>query len=654
MAPSQNKSKILQQLEDNKDSGNPVKTTLKTDERIIARVTDGIYREPAAAIRELISNAYDADAKNVIIHTDAPRFEEIRIIDDGIGLSRGSLAYMLEHIGGSAKRTKSGAEIGVVSKEDPELSPGGRKLIGKIGIGLFSISQLSHHFRIITKVKDDPYRIVMDVVLKTYAEDVLKVKEIDEKFNTGEVTITQVPAEDIKAQGTEIIIMDLPGKTIDELRSMTIWRQVDFDYPDDIKEPRKPPKYHIGRPSPSDKNIIMKPAVYPWELEDSPEKKFEKLYQAIIDQVGQITNPSLENTFDNYFRMIWKLSLSAPIDYIDQHPFDIGSSADVKIYRLANEEKAQASEITLSSGKTLRSKLRLRSPERGGMSEFNVILDGVKLLRPTKIHNNLESTHPIKEPIIFVGKDTPNLSSIPEEYRGGELDFEAYFLWTPKVVPIEHRGVMVRINDSSGGFYDETFMKYPVSEQTRLRQITAEVFILQGLDPALNIDRESFNSAHPHYQVLSKWVHNALRQIATKHKKIGTKIREARRQTEFEESTDKFEKYVKKQLNEVQSDELVDIPKVDLIEMTDDQAPLKAIQDRKKGTLAFDKKKVLSGRKSKSRGTKKEIEDKQFEKRVEALIQLLETYNIFEGMSESEQEDLVMRIANIFGFDFEG
>jgi hypothetical protein len=52
-----------------------VETTLRTDERVIARVTDGIYRQPASALRELISNAYDADAKRVTISTDRPRFD---------------------------------------------------------------------------------------------------------------------------------------------------------------------------------------------------------------------------------------------------------------------------------------------------------------------------------------------------------------------------------------------------------------------------------------------------------------------------------------------------------------------------------------------------------------------------------------------------
>jgi hypothetical protein len=39
---------------DESDSSSPVETTLTTNERVLARITDGIYRQPASALRELI------------------------------------------------------------------------------------------------------------------------------------------------------------------------------------------------------------------------------------------------------------------------------------------------------------------------------------------------------------------------------------------------------------------------------------------------------------------------------------------------------------------------------------------------------------------------------------------------------------------------
>src|ERR1700680_2155089 len=79
----------------------PVDAFLATDQRVLARITDGIYRQPASALRELISNAYDADAREVAILTDAPRFSSIVVRDDGFGLSPATLAHLIKNIGGS-------------------------------------------------------------------------------------------------------------------------------------------------------------------------------------------------------------------------------------------------------------------------------------------------------------------------------------------------------------------------------------------------------------------------------------------------------------------------------------------------------------------------------------------------------------------------
>ena len=144
--------------------------------------------------------------------------------------------------------------------------------------------------------------------------------------------------------------------------------------------------------------------------------------------------------------------------------------------------------------------------------------------------------------MLFVGKCSPDLSSIPKEIRGGDLAFEGYFLWTPKVVPKENVGLLVRISDASGTLFDESFIKYQISEQNRLRQITAEIFVLKGLDPALNIDRESFNYAHPHYQFLMKWVHNALRQLANTQKAAATVVRTEERKVEHNQRHQAVEK----------------------------------------------------------------------------------------------------------------
>ena len=80
--------------------------------------------------------------------------------------------------------------------------------------------------------------------------------------------------------------------------------------------------------------------------------------------------------------------------------------------------------------------------------------------------------------------------------------------------------MLVRIREASGTLFDRTFLNYQVSEQTRLRQISAEIFVKEGLDGAINIDRESFNYSHPHFLFIQRWLHRSLRLLVNRLKGI--------------------------------------------------------------------------------------------------------------------------------------
>src|ERR1700730_6468375 len=107
----------VKKLHDAARTGEQVHLSLDTDDRVLARVTDGIYRQPASAIRELLANAYDADATEVAVLTDAPRYEEILLRDTGNGRPGAVLTNMIRHVGASAKRTPLGQELGVTSPD---------------------------------------------------------------------------------------------------------------------------------------------------------------------------------------------------------------------------------------------------------------------------------------------------------------------------------------------------------------------------------------------------------------------------------------------------------------------------------------------------------------------------------------------------------
>jgi hypothetical protein len=644
---------LADEIDKNRKQGRVTHSVLQTSQRVLKRITDGIYRQPSSALRELISNGYDADAKQVSIDLDAPSFEKLTITDDGNGLTTKALASLIRSIGGSSKRTHRGVELGVGDPDDPTRSPGGRKLIGKIGIGIFSVAQLTREFQIITKVKGEKYRTMADIILETHSEDALQAPYADKEavFKTGNVKIWTVPAEDTSTHGTQIILRNLLPKTRDELASRDLWARIhhtDLDFSETDTPAPVPPPYHIGYTDPQNPNILLSDSRLPWSPKDNPVRRFEKLVQSVYDHLGMTRNPSRLEIFDNYLNTIWTLSLCAPLEYIDGHPFGIRGQDGIPVYLLANPKtKGRAERIDLAESETIRQRLKLISPETQRGDVFEVIVDGMSLRRPLRFRDLPETDTRHKQPLIFIGRDEPDFSKIPESMRGGNLAFEAYFFWTPKVVPTEHRGVLLRINNASGAMFDETFLKYQVSEQNRLRRITAEIFVTNGLDAALNIDRESFNVAHPHYQYITLWVHNALRLIATRQKALAKELRETDKAEAAVRYDGEFEKLVHNILHDLYSDD-EDIP---VVSMLDSEDEARTRRRNESGAIILLKNRIferLARPERSSAGTRER--EKHLERVVVAIAKLLNGYEIFEKLDYRRQQEILRDIATIIAF----
>src|SRR5438046_1484294 len=105
--------------------------------KVFGHLSQGLYRTPAGAVKELISNSFDADATLVRIHTDFPRFETFSCEDNGTGMSQEEfLRLMNRGIGSSYKRQTT-----------PTLTPTyQRPLIGRLGLGILSLAQICTRF----------------------------------------------------------------------------------------------------------------------------------------------------------------------------------------------------------------------------------------------------------------------------------------------------------------------------------------------------------------------------------------------------------------------------------------------------------------------------------------------------------------------------
>jgi len=628
------------------ESRQPVETMLATDERVLARITDGIYRQPASALRELISNAYDADASEVTILTDAPRFSQISIRDDGLGLSPEVLEHLVKHIGGSMKRSAEGSALGVTSKNDLERSPGGRQLIGKMGIGLFSVAQFTRHFLIITKTKGDSFRTIADITLGPVGGQqklLLPKNGGPREIETGHACIWRERATEKDAHGTEIKLLDLLPRTRAELASDDLWNRINYEKEDQEVEKTKPPTWHIGRMKPRQSELLELQARLPWDETDEPEDRFRKLINAVRDATVESTTESVDlDTFlDKYLRTIWDIALSAPLKYLEGHPFDLPADQEFLFFELENRVRGQARPLNLKATQTARKALNLKTPDDASSQHFDVFIDGIKLFRPILYQNLPKVKTGVTTPLLFIGHDEQKFEKKRIELSGGPLVFEAYLFWAPRIIPKQHQGVILRVGNASGALFDRTFMNYQTSEQTRTRQITAEIFVHVGLDGAINIDRESFNYAHPHYQYLVKWLHSALRQLANRHKKIGADLNAKKRDIEGRKVREKVEEKVESALK---ARGVEDVPEVVLL---DSSRLSDARTLRNEGTIALRKDAVLPVS-SAGRNTLAEKERRRLaEKQAIAIVQLLHGWKLLDKLSFDEQEKLIRDILEI-------
>lgn len=497
----------------------PIETELSTSQRIIHRVTDGIYREPWAAFRELVANAYDADATHVVIETGAPDFKQVTVRDDGNGMTPTGLAYVLQNIGGSSKRTKAGTELNTASAKDLDLSPAGRPLIGKIGIGLFAIAQLTQHFQIITKAKDEKFRLSATIRLQTPSEETMAGADGDEQYIAGSVAVRtfEVPESELYSSGTEIVLYTLKPEMQRTLQSVQRWRAAAMT-DDDGNPVQTAPVYHIGVPGRAlDANSEEKTPHLPWEASSEPKEKFEALFNAVGEMSGKGSVPGTLEHFDEYLRLVWKLSLSMPFNYIDGHPFDLTGNSNL-IFLDIPSKTGQANEKHLKEKETVRKHFGLTADDTQENLPFSVTLDGISISRPIKLPTELHTESRIKHPVMMVSSEKDLFKEEDLDRAGGALEFDAYLYWNSKIVPKDTAGVLIRIRGACGTLFDRTFLNYQVSEQTRLRQITAEIFVKKGLDAAINIDRESFNYGHPHFIYIQKWLHRALRLFVNRLK----------------------------------------------------------------------------------------------------------------------------------------
>ena len=137
---------------------------ITVDKRIVSVLSQSTYDSFPRALKELITNSYDADAKTVEIDIDL-KSETIRIHDTGRGMNATDFEFYLRIAGKTRK------------KEDSR-TPLGRAIVGQFGVGFLAVFPFFQSYQIETKKSGSPAVLRANIPLHKYFSDEKRIVDI--------------------------------------------------------------------------------------------------------------------------------------------------------------------------------------------------------------------------------------------------------------------------------------------------------------------------------------------------------------------------------------------------------------------------------------------------------------------------------------------
>jgi hypothetical protein len=453
------------------DDWKPVKLAAK----VIGHISQGMYRTPAGAIKELISNAYDAGATYVKIHTGFPKFATFSCEDDGTGISRDKFVQLMGGgIGDSDKQ----------SHKDSQFGKNGRPVIGRLGVGLLSLAQICPRFSIRSYYSATKTAFEAEIEFPPYSR-----QEIDriieeatgnqrEPIEHGKYKFADVSYEEGKhgILVTTMSLRDTFRKTMSSLDNF------------------------------ANKRFFKSKASYP---------SFDRFIEAIARR--KLSSLYFASAYD---QLLFGLALASPIPYLESKRQNAGLNTVItKIPQIA----AMQRELKRFDFRVEVDNIELRRPVILPSDKYEIKADDCIVPdSPTTMSFALvDGTHSEE---VKVNKYDITVTNMEERFQlfyfdyardvnGYPLNFSGYiFLQTTRLFPKEYQGILIRLRHVAIGQYDVNVMTYPLAEGPRFSMLSAEVFVKEGLDDALKVDRDGFNTLDPQYIRLQAFIHSILHE----------------------------------------------------------------------------------------------------------------------------------------------
>lgn len=425
-------------------AGKPINVSL----RIISDLSQGLYRSPADALKELVSNAYDADSEIVDINFKKD-FSLLTIRDQGEGMTINEFIQAMETIGSSPKRS--------IDTERKEETQSGRKIIGRIGIGLLGASQIAEEIEIQSTTKNSTVGFLASIEFNQFAsEEARKIKitelwEEKKEIQIGKYFIKEIADVEKNAHYTYIRLTGIKRTLINKLRAV--------------------PEKDGGQPRVMGKKIFNMEELVKWMRKDY----------------------IIKTALHEYDRLFWELCILCPVPYLNNA---------LRIYNKL-ETTSGTSEFT-EFANTINKETHL-----------TLKFDGIDCLKPILMPDKDDRNYQLFFNLLFMkGLDKRHIKyrdyNREGELEEKELKIRGYiYFQKPKIWPPELQGLLVRVRNVAVGQYDSTFLTYRRHEGFKFSQISGEIYV-DGLDEVLNIDRSSFRETESAFVAFRDGIHKYL------------------------------------------------------------------------------------------------------------------------------------------------
>ena len=396
---------------------------IKVGSQILKQMSKGVYSTPEMALKELISNAFDADATEVIIDSKSVP-NSITIRDNGHGMDYKDFDENFVYISKSPKMDSSG-----------QTTKYHRPIIGRLGIGFIAVSTLCNTMVISSAKQGSKTKFIATLNFSKFK----KKEHLKADFNDiSEFTLTNYERE----EGDE------DSFTYIELRDL------------------EPPFRDI---------LLNKPE------EGAKSRNFKNPnFEAIVKKIWSTTQHlEIGKDYGPYWKFVINLASIVPIEYLPKGPIK-----DKKFSSITERYKKEASQLN-----------------------FKVICDRMELkkpyLFPTKNAEEMEYYDVL-----------PLEGEIPVPGRGTVVYDGYVYSQSTNIYVDDWRGLIVRVKNTSVGNISQNFLDYPQpGDSLYFKWTFGEIYIREGLDEAMNIDRANFKKADPEFGKFVEQLHKQFQEI---------------------------------------------------------------------------------------------------------------------------------------------